>query len=125
MKAVCIRQPKGDLQIENRPRPSPGSGELLIRVHACGICHGDLMVQQGAFPFVQYPIVPGHEVAGAVEEIGSGVTDFKLGRSCGLIRVVFLLRILLAMPARQGKLMSHLGLDRDDGQRRLRRICDR
>jgi alcohol dehydrogenase len=76
VKAVCIQQAKGDLQIEDRPRPSPGAGELLIRVHACGICHGDLMVQQGAFPFVKYPIVPGHEIAGAVEEIGTGVTGF-------------------------------------------------
>lgn len=84
MKAVCIREPNGDLQIENRPRPSPGAGELLIRVRACGICHGDLMVQQGAFPFVQYPIVPGHEIAGSVEEIGSGVTGFKLGDRVGL-----------------------------------------
>src|SRR5260370_42550888 len=84
VKAVCIRQAKGDLQIEARPRRSPGAGELLIRVHACGICHGDLMVQQGAFPFVEYPIVPGHEIAGAVEEIGTGVTGFKLGDRVGL-----------------------------------------
>jgi propanol-preferring alcohol dehydrogenase len=84
VKAVCIQQAKGDLQIEDRPRPSPGAGELLIRVHACGICHGDLMVQQGAFPFVKYPIVPGHEIAGAVEEIGTGVTGFKLGDRVGL-----------------------------------------
>jgi D-arabinose 1-dehydrogenase-like Zn-dependent alcohol dehydrogenase len=84
MKAVCIRQPNGDLQIESRPRPSPGPGEVLIRVRACGICHGDLMVQQGAFPFVQYPIVPGHEIAGAVEEIGYGVTGFASGDRVGL-----------------------------------------
>src|SRR5260370_5664236 len=84
VKAVCIRQAKGDLQIEDRPRPSPGPGELLIRVHACGICHGDLMVQQGAFPFVQYPIVPGHEIAGAVQEIGDGVTGFTAGDRVGL-----------------------------------------
>jgi propanol-preferring alcohol dehydrogenase len=84
MKAVCIRQANGDLQIEDRNRPAPGSGELLIRVHACGICHGDLMVQQGSFPFVEYPIVPGHEIAGSVEEIGSGVTGFQLGDRVGL-----------------------------------------
>src|SRR5260370_31021517 len=84
MNAVCIRQPNGGLQIETRPRPSPGPGELLIRVHACGICHGDLMVQQGAFPFVQYPIVPGHEIAGAVQEIGDGVTGFTAGDRVGL-----------------------------------------
>lgn len=84
MKAVSIRQANGALQLEDLPRPSPGSGELLIRVHACGICHGDLMVHQGAFPFVKYPIVPGHEIAGAVEEIGSGVTGFKLGDRVGL-----------------------------------------
>ena len=47
--------------------PTPALGEVLTRVHAYGVCHGDLMVRDGAFPFVQYPIVPGHEVTGVVE----------------------------------------------------------
>jgi propanol-preferring alcohol dehydrogenase len=72
------------LHLEDRTRRSPAEGELLIRVHACGVCHGDLMVRQGAFPFVKYPVVPGHEIAGEVKEIGDGVDGFKPGDRVGL-----------------------------------------
>lgn len=84
MKAVCLSRPNDDLQVEDRARPSPGAGELLLRVKACGICHGDIMMRQGAFPFVRFPIVPGHEVAGIVEEVGDGVQGWKLGARAGL-----------------------------------------
>lgn len=84
MKAVCVREPNGGLQIEERSQPSPAEGELLIRVHACGICHGDLMMRKGAFPFVKFPVVPGHEIAGEIEEIGDGVKGFKRGDRVGL-----------------------------------------
>ena len=47
MKAVVIREPRGEAVIEERERPSPGLGQVLIRVHACGVCHSDLMVLQG------------------------------------------------------------------------------
>lgn len=84
MKAVCLRGPNGKLEVEDRPRPSPGPGEILLRVRACGICHGDLMMRAGAFPFVRFPVVPGHEIAGVVEEVGSGVTTWKPGDRAGL-----------------------------------------
>lgn len=84
MKVVCLREPNGKLEMENRPRRSPGSGELLLRVRACGICHGDLMMRLGAFPFVRFPIVPGHEIAGVVEEVGDGVKGWKPGTRAGL-----------------------------------------
>lgn len=83
MRAAVLREPKSKLQIEQRPVPKPGAGEVLIRVHACGICHGDLMVQHGDFPFVQYPIVPGHEVAGVVEAVGDGVEYPRPGDRVG------------------------------------------
>jgi D-arabinose 1-dehydrogenase-like Zn-dependent alcohol dehydrogenase len=72
MKAICLREPSGGLHLEDRTRRSPADGELLIRVHACGVCHGDLMVRKGAFPFVKYPVVPGHEIAGEVKEMDWG-----------------------------------------------------
>lgn len=84
MKAVCLHEPNGKLQIEERPRLSPKSGELLLRVNACGVCHGDIMMRLGAFPFVRFPIVPGHEIAGIVEEVGDGVNAWKPGARAGL-----------------------------------------
>jgi alcohol dehydrogenase len=84
MKAICIREAKGNLALEDRSKRSPSSGELLIRVRACGICHGDLMMQKGAFPFVRFPIIPGHEIAGEVEEAGENANGFKRGDRVGL-----------------------------------------
>lgn len=84
MRAIVFSKPGAPATAETRPRPAPGAGEILIRVRACGICHGDLMAQQGAFPFAKYPVVPGHEVAGVVEEIGTGVKWPEPGMRVGL-----------------------------------------
>jgi D-arabinose 1-dehydrogenase-like Zn-dependent alcohol dehydrogenase len=73
IRAIVIKEPQGELAIEERERSTPGLGQVLIRVHACGVCHSDLGLLQGAFPFAQFPVVPGHEVAGVVEEVGEGV----------------------------------------------------
>ena len=84
MKAVVIKEQNGEVSVEERERPSPGPRQVLIRVHACGICHSDLAVLQGAFPFAQFPLVPGHEVAGVVEEVGEGVTWPEMGARVGM-----------------------------------------
>src|SRR5499427_2847987 len=84
MKAAVIEAPNTEVRIKERARPSPGRGEVLIRVRACGVCHGDLMLQQGQFPFARYPIVPGHEVAGVIEEVGDDVTELQPGTRVGL-----------------------------------------
>ena len=84
MKAAVIKEPNGEIHFEQRDRPSPARGQVLIRVRACGVCHGDLMLQQGHFPFARYPIVPGHEIAGVVEEVGEGVNELKPGARVGL-----------------------------------------
>ena len=84
MKVVCLREPNGKLELEDRPRPSPGPGELLLRVRACGICHGDIMMRLGAFPFVRFPIVPGHEIAAVVEQVGDGVNGWRPGERAGM-----------------------------------------
>ncbi len=73
MKAAVIRKAGGRVELEDRGRPTPGPDEVLIRVHACGVCHGDLMVRDGQFPFARYPIVPGHEIAETVEATGERV----------------------------------------------------
>jgi propanol-preferring alcohol dehydrogenase len=72
------------VRIEERDRPSAGRGEVLIRVHACGVCHGDLMLQLGQFPFARYPVVPGHEIAGVIEEVGRDVGTLQPGDRVGL-----------------------------------------
>jgi D-arabinose 1-dehydrogenase-like Zn-dependent alcohol dehydrogenase len=84
MKAAVIHAPNAAVSIEERDRPSPGRGEVLIRVRACGVCHGDLMLQLGHFPFAQYPIVPGHEIGGVIEEVGEDVDPFRKGDRVGL-----------------------------------------
>jgi alcohol dehydrogenase, propanol-preferring len=84
MRAAILRGPKTKVDFEDRAVPVPGHGEVLIRVHACGLCHGDLMVQNGDFPFVQFPIVPGHEIAGVVEGVGAGVDHPKPGTRVGV-----------------------------------------
>lgn len=84
MKAAVLNEPNGDVRFEERDRPRPGRGEVLIRVHACGVCHGDLMLQLGQFPFARYPIVPGHEIAGVIEQIGEDVTELEPEARVGL-----------------------------------------
>jgi D-arabinose 1-dehydrogenase-like Zn-dependent alcohol dehydrogenase len=84
MKAAVLNGPNSDVRFEERDRPAPGRGEVLIRVHACGVCHGDLMLQLGQFPFARYPIVPGHEIAGVIEEIGEDVAGLERGARVGL-----------------------------------------
>ena len=84
MKAVVIAGPQARPQLEERSRPMPGRGEVLIGVRACGVCHGDLMVQAGAFPFARYPIVPGHEIAGIVAAVGEDVDGLQKGARVGL-----------------------------------------
>ncbi len=84
MKAVVIKEQNGEVAVEEREKPVPGMGQVLIRVHACGVCHSDLGLLQGGFPFAQFPIVPGHEVAGTVEEVGEGVTWPQTGDRVGM-----------------------------------------
>jgi len=84
MKTAVVQKPQSSIVIEDRPIPEPKSGEVLIRVHACGVCHSDLDVLLGLFPFGKYPIVPGHEVAGVVEKIGPNVNWPAVGDRVGM-----------------------------------------
>lgn len=84
MKAIVIKEANSKPQIEEREIPEPRKGEVLIRVRACGVCYGDLKVQQGQFPFTRYPVVPGHEIAGEIEAVGEDVGWLKPGGRIGL-----------------------------------------
>jgi alcohol dehydrogenase, propanol-preferring len=87
MKAAIVTQAKAPIKIEQRPVPVPRTGEVLIRVTACGLCYGDLCLQQGAFPYTdiaKYPVIPGHEVAGIVAAVGEGVLWPIVGARVGM-----------------------------------------
>src|SRR6266853_886992 len=84
MKVAQISKPGGDFEIVEREIPNPGAGEVRIKVQACGVCHSDVFVTEGLGPGIQYPRVPGHEVAGVIDEIGAGVTGWKAGQRVGV-----------------------------------------
>ena len=83
-RAVQVSAAGGDLQVVQREFPEPGPGHVRIRVQACGVCHSDSLTQLGMWPGIQYPRVPGHEVAGILDAVGPDVPVFKTGQRVGL-----------------------------------------
>jgi D-arabinose 1-dehydrogenase-like Zn-dependent alcohol dehydrogenase len=84
MKVAQVPSPGADFQIVERPIPNPGPGQVRIKVQACGVCHSDVLTKEGALPGIQYPRVPGHEVAGIIDELGERVTSWKKGQRVGV-----------------------------------------
>ena len=84
MKAAQISKPGGNFEIVEREIPQPGPGQVRVKVEACGICHSDALVKEGLWPGLQYPRVPGHEIAGRVDTLGEGVTNWKKGDRIGV-----------------------------------------
>ena len=84
MQAVQISKPGGDFELVQREIPEPQGGEVLIKVEACGICHGDAIVKEGHFPGIQYPRIPGHEVIGIIAKLGPEVENWKPGQRVGV-----------------------------------------
>jgi len=84
MKVAQIPKAGADFQIVEREIPKPSAGHVLIKVQACGVCHSDMFTKEGAWPGIQYPRVPGHEVAGVIDELGDGVSDWKKGQRVGV-----------------------------------------
>jgi D-arabinose 1-dehydrogenase-like Zn-dependent alcohol dehydrogenase len=84
MKAAQISKPGADFEIVEREIPKPGAGHVLIKVQACGVCHSDMFTKEGAWPGIQYPRVPGHEVAGLIDELGDGVSGWTKGQRVGV-----------------------------------------
>ena len=84
MKAAQISKPGGEFEIVEREIPVPGMGEVRIKVQACGICHSDVLTKDGLWPGIQYPRIPGHEVAGFIDELGAKVTAWKQGQRVGV-----------------------------------------
>jgi D-arabinose 1-dehydrogenase-like Zn-dependent alcohol dehydrogenase len=84
MKMVQVARPGGQLQQVSREIPEPGPRQALIKVQACGICHSDSFTVAGAFPGIQYPRVPGHEVVGTIEALGGQVPQWQVGMRVGV-----------------------------------------
>jgi D-arabinose 1-dehydrogenase-like Zn-dependent alcohol dehydrogenase len=84
MRAVQVTKANGPFELVERPIPEPAAGQVRIKVHACGICHSDAIVKDGLFAGINYPRVPGHEVAGVIDAVGAGVTRLTVGNKVGV-----------------------------------------
>jgi D-arabinose 1-dehydrogenase-like Zn-dependent alcohol dehydrogenase len=84
MRAVQVPRPKAPFELVERDIPEPPAGQVRIKVQACGVCHSDMLVKEGVFPGIQYPRVPGHEVVGVIDALGTGVQGWSVGQRVGV-----------------------------------------
>ncbi len=84
MRAVQVTSPNGPFELVERDIPTPGPRHVRIKVQACGICHSDSFTKVGAFPGIQYPRVPGHEVVGRLDAVGADVPEWRVGARVGV-----------------------------------------
>jgi D-arabinose 1-dehydrogenase-like Zn-dependent alcohol dehydrogenase len=84
MKAAVVVKPGADFELQELEIPTPSAGHVRIKVLACGICFSDHITKDGLFPGIAYPRIPGHEVAGIIDEVGPGVTNWKKGQRVGV-----------------------------------------
>jgi D-arabinose 1-dehydrogenase-like Zn-dependent alcohol dehydrogenase len=84
MRAVQVSSAKGPLELVDRKMPQPGAASVRIRIEACGICHSDSVTKDGIWPGLQFPRVPGHEIAGTIDAVGPGVAGWTPGQRVGV-----------------------------------------
>ncbi|HBZ02177.1 MAG TPA: alcohol dehydrogenase, partial [candidate division Zixibacteria bacterium] len=84
MKAMILERQRQPLQEMMIPVPSPGPDQILVKVHACGVCRTDLHVVDGDLPSPKPNLIPGHEIVGSVAQLGQGITKFKIGDRIGV-----------------------------------------
>jgi propanol-preferring alcohol dehydrogenase len=84
MRAMVLPEKGAPLQMQERPDPIPGEGQIRVKVSACGVCRTDLHVVDAELPGIQYPVVPGHEIVGRVDLIGRNVTTHRIGDRVGI-----------------------------------------
>ncbi len=84
MRAVQISKAGGAFEPVEREIPEPAQNQVRIKVEACGVCHSDIVVKLGAYPGLQLPRIPGHEIAGRVDAVGSKVSNWKTGERVGV-----------------------------------------
>ena len=84
MMAAQVSKPGGAFELVEREVPQPGPRQVRVKVLACGICHSDVMVKENLWPGIQFPRVPGHEVAGVIDEASPEAVDWKPGQRVGI-----------------------------------------
>jgi D-arabinose 1-dehydrogenase-like Zn-dependent alcohol dehydrogenase len=84
MRAAVVVRAGAEFEIQEREIPFPGAGQVRVRVQACGICFSDHYTKDGLWPGIVYPRVPGHEVAGVIDEVGAGIATWKKGQRVGI-----------------------------------------
>jgi NADPH2:quinone reductase len=84
MRAAVVSEPGADFEVVERDVPDPGADEVRVAVDACGICYSDSYVKEGTYPGIDYPRVPGHEIAGRVDSVGENVTAWSEGERVGV-----------------------------------------
>ena len=84
MKAAQVTRAGGPIELVEREVAQPGPGKVRIRVQACGVCHSDAFTKEGHWPGIRYPRVPGHEIAGVIDEVGAGVSGWVKGQRVGV-----------------------------------------
>ena len=84
MRTVQVTRPTGPLDIVEREIPEPAAGQVRVKIEACGICHSDAMTKEGLWPGIQYPRVPGHEIAGVIDALGAGVAGWAKSQRVGV-----------------------------------------
>jgi D-arabinose 1-dehydrogenase-like Zn-dependent alcohol dehydrogenase len=83
-RVVQVGRPNGALELVEREVPDPAPGSVRIKVEACGVCHSDSFTKEGVWPGIQYPRVPGHEIAGIIDAVGTGVAGWTRGQRVGV-----------------------------------------
>jgi D-arabinose 1-dehydrogenase-like Zn-dependent alcohol dehydrogenase len=84
MRAVHVKSANGAFELVERDIPEPPERHVRIRVQACGVCHSDSFTKLGEFPGIQYPRVPGHEIVGILDAVGTGVPEWRPGQRVGV-----------------------------------------
>jgi len=84
MRAVQVSRPGGPFELVEREVPQPGRRQVRVKVQACGLCHSDALTKEGMWPGIAYPRVPGHEIAGVIDAVGSDVPRWKPGQRVGI-----------------------------------------
>ena len=77
MRAIQVSKPNGPLEIVEKETPEPDARQVRIKVQACGVCHSDSFTKEGLFLGIQYPRVPGHEIAGVIDKVGKEITQWQ------------------------------------------------
>ncbi|HEV7500146.1 MAG TPA: alcohol dehydrogenase catalytic domain-containing protein, partial [Vicinamibacteria bacterium] len=84
MRVVQVKSAGGPFESVEREIPEPGPGQARVKVEACGVCHSDSFTKEGHWPGIAYPRVPGHEIAGTIDALGTGALGFKAGQRVGV-----------------------------------------